>query len=39
MSIAFEGAKQLTPTEWKLVNKKKFDFDKGIENVKSASQP
>jgi hypothetical protein len=21
------------------VNKKKFDFDKGIENVKSASQP
>jgi hypothetical protein len=35
----FEGAKQLTPIERKLVTKKIFDFDKGIENEKSASQP
>jgi hypothetical protein len=39
MSIAVEINKQLTPTEWKLVTRKKFDFDKGIENAKSASQP
>jgi hypothetical protein len=39
MTMALEANKQLTPTEWKLVNKKMFDFDKGIENEKSTSQP
>jgi hypothetical protein len=39
LNIAVEVNKQLTPTEWKLVTRKKFDFDKGIENAKSASQP
>jgi hypothetical protein len=37
--MALEANKQLTPTERKLVNKKMFDFDKGIENEKSSSQP
>jgi hypothetical protein len=39
LNIAIEGAKQLTPTERKIMTKKMFDFDKGIENEKSASQP